>query len=812
MNRVLQILAYIFAVIFVLLLVVVGALLLVQRRPLPQTDGTQTVPGLQDEVTIYRDEFGIPHIYAGSLEDLMFAQGYVHAQDRFWQMEWWRHIGQGRISEIAGEATLDNDKFIRTMGWNRMAQNTVDYYQENEPEYYALLEAYAAGVNAYISDKSPGELSINYTILQAVNEPWDIEPWEPVDTVGWGVVMSFDLANDINREMTYARMIDQFGEEAVAELVPPYPYDTRPVIAPTDQLVSEIARKGIPAGWDTAVNWQNVNTTLIGQIPETLGSDLFVGSNNWVISGQHTDTGLPLLANDPHLGIQMPAIWYQVGLHAPGYDVVGFSFAGVPGVIIGHNNDIAWGVTNTGADVQDLYIERIEGDQYEYMGEMHDLEIIEEVIKVNGGEDVLLPVRITRHGPIISDVLEDAEDVLAVRWVAQEPSRVLQSVLMLNQAENYEDFRNALRYWDIPSQNVIYADREGNIAYQMPGLTPIRKAGFGIVPAPGWTDEYEWTGWIPFEELPALFNPDQGYISTANHAIVDQAYPHYITRDWADGDRGQRIVEMIDAIIANGDKITAADIGAIQNDNMSLLARTYVQYLANLQTDDPRVQEAIDELRTWDGQEGRDSRAAAIFEIFVVKLYPAILADEIGEENVADIRNNIFLHYIASDPGAIWWDNVNTPETESREMILLQAMTAALDWLDENKGGIVAWGDLHTATFASQPLGESGIPDIEALVNRGPFAADGGDSIVNANGWSADNPAIVTAHPSMRMILNLSDFDASQAVIPTGQSGHPGSPLYDSEIMLWLNGEYHPLWWSREAVEAHAVEELVLRP
>ncbi|HUM69635.1 MAG TPA: penicillin acylase family protein [Chloroflexota bacterium] len=812
MNRLLHILAYILVGVFALLLVTVVALLVVQRRPYPQTDGAQTVAGLKAEVTVYRDDYGIPHIYASSLEDLLFAQGYVHAQDRFWQMEWWRHIGQGRISEIAGEATLGNDKFIRTMGWNRMAQTTIEYYRENEPAYYALLEAYAAGVNAYIGDKSPGELSLNYTVLQAVNEPWEIEPWEPIDTVAWGVVMSFDLANDIDRELAYARMIDQFGEEVVAELVPGYPYYNRPVIAPTDQLVSEIAKSGVPAGWATAVNWQNVNTSLIGAAPQTLGGDFFVGSNNWVISGQHTDTGQPLLANDPHLSIQMPAIWYQVGLHAPGYDVVGFSFAGVPGVIIGHNNDIAWGVTNTGADVQDLYIERITGNQYEYMGEMHDLEIIEETIKVNGGDDVVLPVRITRHGPIISDVLDDAADVLAVRWVAQEPSRVLQAVLLLNQASNYQEFRDALRYWDVPSQNVVYADREGNIAYQMPGYTPIRRSGIGMVPSPGWTDEYEWEGWIPFEELPALFNPDQGYISTANHAIVDRAYPHYITRDWADGDRGQRIVEMIDAIIAGGGKISMDDIAAIQNDNFSLLAKTYVPYLANLQPTDPQVQAAISTLRSWDGQEVRDSSAATIFELFYVHLYPAILADELGEENVGEVRNNIFLHTIAPDVTSPWWDNVNTPQTETREDILLQALTETLAWLDENEGGNVEWGQLHTATFVSSPLGDSGIADIEALVNRGPFAADGGRSIVNATGWSPDNPAVITGHPSMRMILDLSDFDASRAVIPTGQSGHPGHPLYDSEIELWLNGEYHPLWWSREAVEANAVDEMVLRP
>lgn len=815
MNRALHVIAAILVGIFVLLILAVVTLLVVSRRPYPQTSGTLTIPGLQDEVTVYRDEMGIPHIYANNLEDLFFAQGYVHAQDRFWQMEWWRHIGQGRISEIAGETALDNDKFIRTMGWNRLAENTLAYYRDEQPEFYAALEAYSAGVNSYIGDKSPSELSLNYTILQAVNEPWEVEPWTPLNTVSWGVVMAFDLANDIDRELTYANMIAEFGAEATAVLVPPYPYQNRPVIAPSDQLVNGLTTQSAAAEWQTAVNWQNVNTNLIGQAPQILAGDFFAGSNNWVISGQHTASGQPLLANDPHLGIQMPAIWYEVGLHAPGYNVTGFSFAGVPGVIIGHNEDIAWGVTNTGADVQDLYIEHIEGDQYEYLGEMHDLEIIEEVIKVNGAEDVVLPVRITRHGPIISDVLEETEDVLAVKWAAQEPSRILQSVFLLNQASSYEDFREAMRYWDTPSQNVIFADKEGNIAYQMPGLTPIRKNSIGFMPNPGWTGEFEWEGWIPFEELPALLNPDQGYIVTANHAIVDEEYPHYITRDWADGDRGQRIVNMLADIIASGQKLSVDDMAAIQFDSHSLLAETYVPLLANLPTDDPDVQEAINTLRSWDGQERRDSTAASIFEIFILELYPAILEDDIGADNVDAVRNNIFLHEIASDPASPLWDNGDTAVTETQSDILLQALNEAVLWLDDNvQGGANKgqWGTLHTATFVSAPVGQSGIADVEALVNRGPYAADGGRSLVNASGWSSSNPAAITGHPSMRMIVDMSDFDASQTVLPTGQSGHPGHPHYDDEIELWLNGETHPMWWSRAAVEENAVDVLTLRP
>ena len=820
MNRLVRIGLIIIGILLVLLLVAAVSGSYAVKRPFPTTDGTITLPGLKEEVTIIRDEVGMPRIYAKNMKDLFYAQGYVTAQDRFWQMEWWRYQGQGRVSELVGEPGIEPDKFIRTAGWNRMADTTLDYYRKEVPEFYDILESYSAGVNAYIGDKSPAELSISHAILQTVNEPWEIEPWTPLNTVSWGVIMSFVLADDINRELAYAGLIDELGEEMTFDLRPPYPYDSRPVIAPTEQLASEFAQNSVPDGWETAVNWQNVNSSIIGQIPDNiLGSPPFIGSNNWVISGEHTNTGMPLLANDPHLAIQLPAIWYEIGLHAPGFDVVGFSFASVPGVIIGHNNNIAWGVTNTGADVQDLFIEKINPNnpnQYQWLGEWEDMEIIEEVIKVNGGDDIVLPVRVTRHGPIISDVRDDAKDVLSMRWAAQEPSRVLQSAILLNQAENYDDFREALRFWDVPSQNFVYADVAGNIAYQMPGLTPIRKNGNGMIPVPGWNGEYEWEGWIPYEELPALLNPDQGYIVTANHAIVDEEYPNFIARDWADGDRGQRIVDMIEERLASG-KITQADLAAIQFDSYALLADSYVPLLNNLNPADAQIREAIEIVSSWNRQERREETGPVIFELFLLKLYPAIVQDEIGQENVETLqrRNNIFMYQIANEPQSPWWDNVNTPEKETREDILRQALAEALAWLQENQSGDMAswqWGDLHQAPFISDPLGKSGVGLVESLVNRGPFPADGGNSLVNAMSWDLENPALVNRHPSMRMLVDMGDFEASQMVIPTGQSGHPGNPYYDDQAPLWLNGEYHPMLWSQEAVAAAAVDTLVLQP
>jgi len=840
MSRAKRILLIMLGILVGLIAIMAIALVFIARSPFPDTDGKKTVSltkecqaaaaksietfcvsltghGLKAPVHIYRDNLGIPQIYAESVEDMFFAQGYTHAQDRMWQMEFWRHIAGGRLSEIIGNAGVENDKFIRTVGWNRMAEEAAAYYEKELPEAMAAMEAYSAGVNAYLADNKDN-ISINQRILGLVGEPWEIEPWEPVDTIGWGIVMAWDLGGNWDDEVTRAKLYAAIGQETTDELIPGYPYATRPVIAPTSELVNNLTGSAAPAS--PAIDWAAVSMTLIGRPPETLGSGPFLGSNNWVIGGEHTESGLPLLANDPHLGIQMPSIWYQMGLHAPGWDSVGFSFAAAPGIIIGHNNRIAWGVTNIGPDVQDLFIEKINPDnpdQYEFMGEWRDMELIKEVIKVNGGDDIVLNVRKTIHGPIVSDVMDDEDlpEVLAMRWTAAvDPARLFNAVLNVNQAQNFEEFRDALSYWDIAAQNFVYADVDGNIGYQSTGRVPVRKNGNGMVPVPGWTGEYEWGDYIPFDELPTLYNPEQGYIVTANNAVVDEAYPHFLARDWSSGDRAQRIDDMITAVI-NQRPINAGDIGVIHSDSYSFRAASYVPLLAGLSSDDADVSQALDYLRQWDYQERRDSVAATLFEIFFMKMVNNTLADEIGADNVSDAFTAPFFHQLAGDPSSHWWDDVTTPEKETREDILLRSLADAIAWLKENRGGDMkswTWGSFHQATFASNPLGASGISLIEGIVNRGPFPADGGSDLVNANGWRWSNPAAITSHPSMRMILDLSDFDKSLGVIPTGQSGHPYNKHYDDQIQQWLNGQYNPLIFSHEAAEAAAVNHLVLQP
>ncbi len=826
MNRLIRIAIIVLGIVVVLGIVAGGGAYYVMRQPFPESDGLVAVQGLQDEVHIYRDEYGIPHIYANNQDDLFFAQGYVHAQDRFWQMEFWRHIGQGRLSEIAGEATIESDKFIRTVGFNRMAESAVTYYAQEQPEFMAILDAYSAGVNAYINDNRDN-LSLHFDILGLVKESWEIEPWTPVNTVSWGVAMSHDLGGNMSDEIARASLLQDLSKATVEQVWPAYPYDSRPVIAPTEEQANALNEKAIDneeTSKEAGIDWEMVNLDLVGQIPQNgfaVGTGPFVGSNNWVVGGEHTESGLPLLANDMHLAVQMPSIWYEVGLHAPEWDVTGFSFAGVPGVIVGHNEKIAWGVTNLAPDVQDLFIEKINpsnSKQYEFEGEWLDMEVIEEVIKVNGGEDINLEVRVTHHGPIISDIRDDVNDVLALQWTQQEPSRILQAVAMLNQAQNYETFRNALRYWDVPSQNVVYADIEGNIAYQSPGLIPVRKNSSGEVPVPGWTGEHEWEGWVPLEELPALFNPDQGFIVTANHAVVDEDYPHFIARDWADGDRGQRIEDMIEREISNGGKVSIKDIARMQFDTKSLPAESYVPLLEGLSSDEPNVQAAIERLRGWDLRETQESVPATLFEIFYMHLIRNVLADDIGQEHLDKIDSsakNIFMHDLADQLNASWWDNADTTEKEDWQDILLQSLADATSWLEENQGGSMndwSWGKLHTTTFEDAILGASSIAPIEAIFNRGPFPVDSGRGMVNAQVWRDSEPAAVVHHASERMIVDLSELDASQSVIPTGNSGHPYNKHYDDQMPLYLTGQYHPMLFSRDAVEAAAVEHLVLQP
>jgi len=800
--------------ILLLLVLVVGLLLRAQiRLAWPQVDGELFVDGTTAPVEIIRDSTGVPHIYAENTHDLFFAQGYVHAQDRFWQMEFWRRIGSGRLSEILGESTIDQDRFIRTLDWRSVAEAELLLL---DADTLAILEAYSEGVNAYLAqcDHKGGRLGIEFTILALTGARFEPEPWRPADSLTWGKVMAWDLGGNMDDELNRARLTALIGSERLQEIDLPYP-DDHPVIVPAAAGSSSAEPAPPPDVGGLARLWQ-VSRGLV------FGEGSMLGSNSWVVSGAKSATGMPILANDPHLAIQMPSIWYQVGLHSDEFDVVGFSFAGMPGVVIGHNARIAWGLTNVGPDVQDLYVEKLnpqDPDQYEFQGEWVDMDLRYETIEVAGrDEPVVIKVRSTRHGPIINDVLHGPTSdwaygwqPLALRWTALEPGSMATSILALDRAQNWYQFREALSMWDVPSQNMIYADVDGNIGYQMPGRIPIRARGDGTMPAPGWSGEYEWEGWIPFEELPNTLNPPEGYIVTANNPVVDTSYPYFISRDWALGYRAQRIVDLL----TEQETFSLTDMARIQMDSYDMSAAEVLPFLLELEPEEPELVEALERLGDWDLQMRRESTPAALYAAFWVHLMDNLLADDLGERP-GGYGEKLVVRELVQQPDSLWWDDVGTPgEVETRDVILQRALADGLSWLGDELGGKMdgwQWGDFHTATFRNQSLGKSGISVVEGLFNRGPVPVDGGTAIVNATGWSAREPAAVTAVPSLRQVIDLGDLANSLAVHTTGQSGHPYHPHYGDMIPAWQENALHPMLWERSAIVADEESRLILTP
>ncbi|MDT3400155.1 penicillin acylase family protein [Streptomyces sp. B1866] len=620
------------------------------RASFPETTGSLQLAGLKNPVQVKRDGQGVPQIYADTPEDLFRAQGYVQAQDRFWEMDVRRHLTGGRMSEMFGSDYVKNDAFLRTLGWHEVARREYDTKLSDTTKRY--LRAYADGVNAYLKDHHGKELSVEYAALEFRHD-YTPPKWTPVDSVAWLKAMAWDLRSNMREEINRALAAARLSRKQIDQLYPPYPYArNKPVVqnGAVNTITGEFDPKGSPAGASAGGSGlpgagQGVRSQLaslaenLDGMPTPLGpSGSGIGSNSWVVSGKYTATGKPLLANDPHLAPQLPSVWYQMGLHCTDvtdscpFDVAGFTFAGMPGVVIGHNRDIAWGMTNMGADVTDLYLEKVTADRYLYHGKQVRFTTREETIKVAGGRSRRITVRTTNNGPIVSDRFDVLRDVgesapvgdvapdrgdgyaVALRWTALEPSRTMDAVFGLNTAKDFAAFRKAARDFAVPSQNLLYADTKGNIGYQAPGRIPRRGKGDGRYPAPGWDPAYRWTGYVPQDALPWEYNPSRGYIVTANQAVVDQRrYPYLLTEDWGYGARSKRITDLIESKIKDGGKISTDDMQSMQMDNASEAARLLTPYLLDITVKDDFVREAQQLLKDWDYSQDSDSAAAAYF-------------------------------------------------------------------------------------------------------------------------------------------------------------------------------------------------------
>ena len=828
----------------------------VVHRPLPKTSGELTLAGLSGPVTVQRDDRGVPTITADTPQDLFRAEGFVHAQDRFFEMDLRRHITAGRLSELVGEDGFDTDKVVRTMGWRRVAEQELPTLAPTTRQY---LQAYADGVNAYLHSKSStSQLSLEYSILGLKIDDYQVEDWTPLDSLTWLKAMAWDLRSDYDDELARAQLAGRMSLKQIAEVYPDYPYDTHsPILSASDWSPQsrDESEARVSAGTVRSMAsrpaqaaYASVRTAL-DRIPQLVGSGEGVGSNSWVVSGEHTATGKPLLANDPHLGINIPGIWYQVGLQcrqvtqACPFSESGFSFSGVPGVVIGHNQTIAWGFTNLAPDVSDFYLEQVQGDSSLRDGSWVPMQTREEVIKVAGQRDRTITVRSTRHGPVLSDVIPevrsagdnapvtggDRGDTYAVSlaWTGLTPSRTADAIFEMNLAQSFAEFRDAARRFAVPAQNLVYADTAGHIGYQAPGLVPVRAsaiAGYppGYWPAPGWSSAYDWKSWVPYAQMPWVEDPSDGFIVTANQAVTQSSTP-FLTTEWDAGFRSQQIRKRLTADLKAG-KVTSAQMSSIQLDTTSGFAPTLVKALLKVDLkDDPFTQEGQALLKDWDytmpSDDSRAGASAAYFNAVWSNLLRLTYDDELPAGLQADGGDRWMqaMTVMLGNTKSTWWDNKSTPSVvEGRDEILRQAMVAARLELTRKLGkdpGDWRWGDLHTLDLTSQVMGGDGVPSIvRSVFNRGGFKMPGGSAIVNANGWDASEGYAVVWGPSMRMVVDLSNLDHSTWVNQTGASGHPWSSHYDDQVDAWVEGRTYPWPFSAAAVKKATDDELRLVP
>ena len=714
------------------------------RASLPQVEGRVSLRGLSAPVEVVRDERGVVRVRAASLRDLFFAQGYVHAQERLWQMEFQRRVGQGRLSEVLGEATLAQDRFLRTWGFYRAAEEA---YKRLYPEEKEAVDAYAAGVNAFLRSGHP--LPPEFRLLG-----FRPEAWTGPDVLVWAKMMSFDLSGNWEEELLRHRLLARgVSSERLLVLMPPYPEDA-PTILRAEDLRLPLRREEAPAA-------------LLQMAPPRF----LEASNNWVVAGSRTLTGKPFLADDPHLGLSAPSLWFLMALEAPGYRALGASLPGVPGIVIGRNERIAWGVTNVGADVQDLYLLEEAGGGYRYKGQVRPYRVREERIRVKGGREEVLKVRETVYGPVITDALQEPPKTpMALRWVSLDPEdHLLMAYLNLNRARDWASFVAALKDYSAPSQNFVYADVDGHIGYIAPGKFPVRKEGHtGMVPVPG-NGDWDWLGYRRPKDWPQVLDPPRGYLVTANHKVTPEGFPYALTYDWAEPYRAKRIEELI----LSKEKLSLEDMKAIQLDQKSLLYRDFRPVLERLLPLSERARAWRERLLAWDGTMAAGSEEALVFALWYTEL-TRLPEREVGEAFWDEPR------YLLKALGE-GDQNCDQPETEYQETCLDYAALALERALDRKEAlKARAWGEVHRAAFPHAVLTHT---PLKRLSDREvPF---GGDRYT-VNVGPFDPKTLRMAHgPSYRQIVDLADMENSLFVHPMGQSGHPLSRHYKDLLPLW---------------------------
>lgn len=786
-------------------------------RPLPQYDGHISVSGLTDSVTLLIDERGMPHIYATCEHDLYLATGYIAARERLWQMDLVRRSAAGRLSEIFGKSFLEADIFTRCL---QIYDKSKRILQDEEPGILQCLQAYTDGVNAFISSAGK-DLPVEFRLLSYKPEPWRMEDIVSIiGLLGWNL----DCRN-LTAELFIQQLINKFGTEKATELIPDW------------QAAKNIVYPG-PEINDTIILLTRSFVTSYGIISD-MGIPSLTSSNNWAVSGSRSETGKPLLSNDIHLNLPSPGIWMQIHQVIPGeLNVTGVIIPGEPFIIAGHNEEIAWGVTNLRVDVIDLFAETINPEncnQYLLNGDWKDFTNKTEIVRVKGGKDDTVNIRFTHRGPVISgfinldaisprlkwmgfDYLKGLKDLenlaLSMRWSGFDNSDEARSVYLLNRAEGWYDFREALQFFRSVSQNFAYADREGNIGINAVGGIPLRE-GDGILVRDGRTEQYDWKGYLPFEQLPFSFNPEDGTVSSANNKSVSDDYPWFMSHSFELPYRINRIREMLsDKMI-----LSVEDFKAMLTDQHSDYARLVVPYILRL--NDRRTGmttlelQALDAFKDWDYDMNPSLTAPTIFEFFRRSFMKNLLADELGElyDQIWDISGEYYVYRILTEGPDAWVDNATTEEQETLDDIVMQSFRDGVRSLAKNHGKDPSgwsWGKIHTVTF-SHPLGSVRILESLFRFNSPEYPIGGSDHTVcpyftYKNDFKAVNGA------SMRYIYNTADWDESFSVIPGGASGVPHSEFWLSQAETYLQGGFYKDHFSDAAVREAAIHTLILKP
>jgi penicillin amidase len=792
--------------LFALLLILVAATVFLSyqiRKSFPETSGTLSVAGLEERVTVSRDGYGVPHIAAANEHDLMFAIGYAHAQDRLWQMDLSRRAGAGRLSEIFGPSTVPFDRMFRIVGIQRISE---EIEKSISPASRNRLQWYADGVNSFITSHK-GKYPAEFDLLR-----YDPDQWEPVHSIIIGRMMSWELNLAWWTDLTYGAILDRVGQEKMREILPTYPNNVEPIVPST--------------AWRAMADLQFLKTAESFQ--EFMGSQgALGGSNAWVIAPSRSASGKVILANDTHLHLQCPSNWYELDLHAPGYDVSGMSIAGVPGIVAGQNKYIAWGLTNVMADDADFYIEKIDSldpTKYIYDGQSLPIQFREEEIHVRGDSAVPVIIRSTHHGPIVTDIntsLKKAQYpfVASMRWTGSEISDQIEAFNAIDRATNWDEFIAGVRQFTGPGQNFVYGDIHGNIGYWCGVKLPIRGTQQGLLPLAGWTKDTEWKGFVPFNQLPHLFNPPEGFIATANNKIVDDAYPYHISDLWEPPSRIIRLRE----VLGRKDLFSVEDFERLQNDMFSYQAKDLVPYVlaacqdSALNDADGRL--VSDYLRNWNYVFAKEDVATAIFQQFFVKLLENIYKDEMGEEVFHDfvILVNIPIRVttkLVSEGTSSWFDDVRTEQVETRDDIIRKSLREAVAALKQRFGGEMKmwrWGDMHTVTLR-HPF-SLGLPKpLSRLFMIGPFPYGGGSTALMSGEYSYNAPFEVTVGASFRQIVDFSKPDEARRVLPAGQSGQVFHRHFEDQTQLWLNGAYRTVRLDSASATLESWEHLILEP